>query len=165
MHTAHIDPQSDPHRIQTCADHSRSVADLAKSILAPCGLGSTGYLAGLLHDCGKFTDEFDEYITKASNNETIRKGSVIHTFAGVRCIMELFHAPNDQSAENIAAEVIAISIGSHHGLIDLWNAQTTGTFQAVTFVFCLAVLDAGDEDHGEILFAAGTECSLHGDFS
>lgn len=129
MHTAHIDAQSTPHRIQTCADHSRSVADLAKSILAPCGLGSTGYLAGLLHDCGKFTDEFDEYITKASNNETIRKGSVIHTFAGVRCIMEMFHSPNEQSMKNLAAEVIAICIGSHHGLIDLWNERHESGFE------------------------------------
>jgi len=95
MHTAHIaiDPQTKECRIQTCTEHSRSVAHLTKGILVPCGLGSMGYLAGLLHDCGKFTDEFDDYITRASNNEQVRKGSVIHTFAGVRCIMELFHTP------------------------------------------------------------------------
>lgn len=128
MHTAHIDPLSNPHRIQTCAEHSRSVADLAKCILAPCGLSATGYLTGLLHDCGKFTDEFDDYITRASNNEPVRKGSVIHTFAGVRCIMELFHTPNDQPMENIVAEVIAICIGSHHGLFDLWNERHESGF-------------------------------------
>jgi len=129
MFTAHIDPQSEPHRIQSCTDHSRSVADLAKAILAPCGLGSTGYLAGLLHDCGKFTDEFDEYITRAIGGEKAHKGSVIHTFAGVRCIMELFHVPNEQPAESIAAEVIAICIGSHHGLIDLWNERHESGFE------------------------------------
>lgn len=131
MHTAHIaiDPQTKECRIQTCSYHSRSVADLAKAILAPCGLGSTGYLAGLLHDCGKFTDEFDEYITKASDDEQVHKGSVIHTFAGVRCIMELFHVSNEQSMEKIAAEVIAISIGSHHGLIDLWNERHESGFE------------------------------------
>lgn len=130
MHTAHIaiDPQTKECRIQTCAEHSRSVANLTKGILIPCGLGSTGYLAGLLHDCGKFTDEFDDYITRASNNEQIRKGSVIHTFAGVRCIMELFHSPDERSMENVAAEVIAICIGSHHGLIDLWNERHEGGF-------------------------------------
>ena len=115
MHTAHIaiDLQTKACRLQTCTEHSRSVADLAREILVPCGLGATGYLAGLLHDCGKFTDEFDAYIRMASNGESVHKGSVIHTFAGVRCIMELFHSP-EQSMENIAAEIIAVCIGSHH---------------------------------------------------
>ncbi|MBR4067990.1 MAG: CRISPR-associated helicase Cas3' [Clostridia bacterium] len=121
MHIAHIDSQSNPQRVQTCAEHSHAVANLAKGILAPSGLGVVGYLAGLLHDCGKFTDEFDEYIINASNDERVRKGSVIHTFAGVRCIMELFHSPNEHSITDMTSEIIAVCIGSHHGLIDLWN--------------------------------------------
>ena len=131
MHTAHIaiDPQTKACRLQTCTEHSRSVADLAKGLLVPCGLGSAGYLAGLLHDCGKFTDEFDEYIIKASNNESVHKGSVIHTFAGVRCIMELFHSANGQSMEDIAAEIIAVCIGSHHGLMDLWDERHQSGFE------------------------------------
>ena len=131
MHIAHIavDPQANSRRIQTCADHSRSVADLTKAILAPCGLGSTGYLAGLLHDCGKFTDEFDEYITKASNDEQVRKGSVIHTFAGVRYMLEQFHSQGKQPMRDMVAEIIAICIGSHHGLIDLWDERHQSGFE------------------------------------
>lgn len=131
MHTAHIaiDPQTKACRMQTCAQHSRSVADFAKCLLAPCGLGSTGYLTGLLHDCGKFTDEFDEYIIKASNGEHVHKGSVIHTFAGVRCILEQFHAQNEPSFRSIVAELIAISIGSHHGLFDLWDERHQSGFE------------------------------------
>ncbi len=130
MHTTHIaiDLQTKACRLQTCTEHSRSVADLAREILVPCGLGATGYLAGLLHDCGKFTDEFDAYIRMASNGESVHKGSVIHTFAGVRCIMELFHSP-EQSMENIAAEIIAVCIGSHHGLIDLWDERYQSGFE------------------------------------
>lgn len=129
MHTAHIDPLSNPHRVQTCADHWRSVADLAKDILAPCGLSATGYLTGLLHDCGKFTDEFDDYIIRASNNEQVRKGSVIHTFAGVRYMLEQFYSPGKQSLSDIAAEIIAVCIGSHHGLIDLWDERHQSGFE------------------------------------
>lgn len=131
MHTAHIaiDPQTKACRMQTCTQHSRDVADFAKCLLAPCGLGSTGYLAGLLHDCGKFTDEFDEYIIKASNGEHVRRGSVIHTFAGVRCILEQFHAQNEPSFRSIVAELIAISIGSHHGLFDLWDERHQSGFE------------------------------------
>ncbi|MBQ8556315.1 MAG: CRISPR-associated helicase Cas3' [Clostridia bacterium] len=131
MHTAHIviDPQTKVCRLQTCTEHSHSVADLAKGILTPCGLGSTGYLAGLLHDCGKFTNEFDAYIRKASSGERLRKGSVIHTFAGVRCIMELFHSSSERSVKNMVAEAIAICIGSHHGLFDLWDERHQSGFE------------------------------------
>ena len=131
MYTAHkvIDPQTNACRIQTCAEHSRSVAALARTSLESIGLGSTVYLAGLLHDCGKFTDEFDVYIAKASAGEYVRKGSVIHTFAGVRCILEQFHSKRESVFRNITAELIAISIGSHHGLIDLWDVQHQSGFE------------------------------------
>ena len=131
MHTAHIanDPQTKVCRVQTCTEHSRSVAALAKGILLPCGLGTAGYLAGLLHDCGKFTDEFDAYIHKASSGERVRKGSVIHTFAGVRCMMERFHSQGERSMKDIVAEVIAICIGSHHALFDLWDERHQSGFE------------------------------------
>ena len=130
MHIAHmaVDSQTKACCIQTCTEHSRAVAGLARGILAPCGLGATGYLAGLLHDCGKFTKEFDEYIRKASHDAPVRKGSVIHTFAGVRCIMELAHAPGKPSMQNMAAEILAVCIGSHHGLIDLWDERHQSGF-------------------------------------
>lgn len=128
MHIAHIDPQSNPHRIQTCADHSRSVASLARNILVPCSLGSAGYLAGLLHDCGKFTDEFDAYITKASCGEKVSKGSVIHTFAGVLYTLEQFHSKGKIPMQDMTAEMISCCVGSHHGLYDLWNSRHQSGF-------------------------------------
>lgn len=124
MYRAHIavDPHTSQSRIQTCTDHVRSVAQMTKEHLSPFGLSSTGELAGLLHDLGKFTTEFDSYLDKASRGEKVAKGSVIHTFSGVRYLLEHFHSLNDNSAFGaLTAELIAISIGSHHGLFDLWD--------------------------------------------
>lgn len=124
MYPAHIavDPQTGERRIQTCAAHARSVATLAKGYLSSVKLGAAGEVAGLLHDMGKFTEEFSAYLEKASRDEKVVRGSVIHTFAGVRCLLERFHS-HDGSLPfgDLAAELIAVSVGSHHGLFDLWD--------------------------------------------
>lgn len=131
MHSAHIAKEKDSSekRIQTCEDHSRAVAKLAKANLEDCGLGETGYLAGLLHDCGKFTDEFDAYLEKAVNGERVHKGEVIHTFAGVSYLLQHFHSRGGCfNLSDITAEILAASIGSHHGLMDIWDERHQNGF-------------------------------------
>lgn len=131
MHLAHIamGPQSSERRVQTCAEHARSVAALAKERLASMGLSAAGELAGLLHDLGKFTEEFDAYLDKASRGEKVTKGSVIHTFAGVCYLLEKFHSKDGSlTFGDLAAELIAVSIGSHHGLFDLWDERHQNGF-------------------------------------
>lgn len=131
MYSAHIALEADgSQRVQTCTEHSRAVADLGKVFLETCGLGEAGYLAGLLHDCGKFTDEFDAYLNKAVRGERIQKGSVIHTFAGVRYLLERFHAHDSNlSFSDISVEILAASVGGHHGLIDLWDEYHQSGFE------------------------------------
>ena len=116
MHTAHI--RTDGTR-QTCMEHCLETAKYAGEKLRDAGLYNTAYLAGLLHDAGKFTDEFDEYILSAHNGKPVKKGSVIHSFAGCSYIMKKFH---NGMWENITAEIIAYAIGAHHGLFDIFNA-------------------------------------------
>lgn len=81
MFCAHIamDGTRSGRHEQTCTDHALAVAALAKAYLPPLGLSATGETAGLLHDMGKLTDEFDDYIERAGRGERVRKGSVIHT--------------------------------------------------------------------------------------
>ena len=79
---AHI---ADDGREQTVGEHLRSAAEYASRALAPAGLCEAGYLCALLHDCGKYTELFDRYI---HSNGEMRRGSVNHTFSGVRLIME-----------------------------------------------------------------------------
>lgn len=132
MYRAHIanDSQSTERRIQTCTEHACSVAALAKDSLSSMGLAAAGELTGLLHDLGKFTEEFDSYLDKASRGEKVTKGSVIHTFAGVRYLLERFHSQDGNlTFSDLAAEIIAVSIGSHHGLFDLWDDRHQSGFE------------------------------------
>lgn len=132
MHLAHIavENQISERRVQTCTEHARSVATLAKGYLSPMGLSSVGELAGLLHDLGKFTEEFNTYLDKASRGEKVTKGSVIHTFAGVRYMLEQYHSKRGNlTFGDLAAELIAVSIGSHHGLFDLWDEHHQSGFE------------------------------------
>ena len=127
MYCAHI--SADLSRKQTCSMHSEATASLAESILTPLGLGSCGKLVGFLHDCGKFSDEFNTYLHKASQGEPVKKGSVIHSFAGVRYLLDNFHSKNNTSnLFDITAEILAASIGSHHGFMDIWDENHRNGF-------------------------------------
>ena len=70
---AHVNSEN---RVQSCEQHSRNVANYAKECLKTVDLENTGYLAGLLHDCGKFTEEFSEYIKKVQKENLYEKGKL-----------------------------------------------------------------------------------------
>ncbi len=114
---AHINSEN---RVQSCEQHSRNVANYAKECLKVVNLEKTGYLAGLLHDCGKFTDAFSRYIKKSAKGESVRKGEVIHSFAGVYYILKKYHSnEKPTTCNNLSAELIAYAIGSHHNMFDI----------------------------------------------
>ncbi len=100
--------------IQTAAEHCRNVAVRAGACLASAGLRQAAALAGLVHDCGKFKAEFARYL---ANPNGVR-GSVNHTFAGFRLLMERYHGHNLAALEAISAELLALAAGSHHGVFD-----------------------------------------------
>lgn len=86
---AHIRIQEDGTRnIQSVAEHCRGAARCAAESLGGIGLSKAAYLTGLLHDLGKATPEFQAYIESAVNGEAVRRGAVVHTFAGVRLLLE-----------------------------------------------------------------------------
>lgn len=114
---AHINSEN---RVQSCEQHSRNVANYAKECLKAVNLENTGYLAGLLHDCGKFTEEFSEYIKKSAKGESVRKGEVIHSFAGVYYMLKKYHSnEKPTTCSDLNAELIAYAIGSHHNMFDI----------------------------------------------
>lgn len=100
---------------QTVLDHLTGTAQRAAQCLRLVGLEKTGYLAGLLHDMGKYTDDFQQYLVAGDSS---KRGSVIHTFQGCRFMMEKFHRDDDELPSIIASELIAFAIGAHHGLFD-----------------------------------------------
>lgn len=110
---AHIREGISGLEIQTSAEHSRNSAKYASACLEDAGLKHTGYLLGLVHDCGKFKKEFEEYLMDPHGV----RGSVNHTFAGTRLLMERYHFQED-GMQYLAAELLAFAVGSHHGLFD-----------------------------------------------
>lgn len=109
------------YKQQTCTEHCRHTAEYASTAIADIGMSSSAYLGGLLHDCGKFTSEFNEYINKASAGEHVRKGSVIHSFAGVYYLLRKFHDTSIPGFQELTSELLSFAIGSHHGLFDCYD--------------------------------------------
>ncbi len=104
--------------VQSVEEHCKNVANIAKDILSPVGYGNIAYLAGVLHDIGKFTPIFSDYIWQAARGEDVRRGSVNHTFAAVRYIMSKYTYGNNNSLDYLC-EFLSIAMASHHGLLDI----------------------------------------------
>jgi len=120
---AHIRTNPAMEKVQhSVGEHCRGSAENAVSKAAP-EIANVVRLAALLHDMGKYTAQFKEYIEKAADGIDVRRGSVNHTFAGVRFAMEQWHTSSEQSFENMTAELIAFAIGSHHGQFDFINPK------------------------------------------
>lgn len=125
MHIAHI---REDGKIQTAAEHSRSAAEYAAKALKPIGMGMTAFLAALLHDFGKFKREYDRYLEEAVAGTAVR-GSVNHTFAGARFVLEQWHNSNEIGYDEVTAELLAYAIGAHHGLFDCIDDRQNSGFQ------------------------------------
>ena len=125
MHIAHI---REDGKIQTGVEHSRRAAEYASRSLTPIGMKTTAYLAALLHDFGKFKREYDHYLEEARAGTAVR-GSVNHTFAGVRFVLEQWHHGNGIGYDEVTAELLAYAIGAHHGLFDCIDVRQNSGFQ------------------------------------
>lgn len=88
MYIAHI--QNDSTQAQSVAEHSNNIGELAKQLCSLKELKMTAFLTGLLHDAGKNTDEFNEYILRAkADPSSVSRGEVIHSASGGCLITEL----------------------------------------------------------------------------
>lgn len=102
---------------QTVQEHCRNTAHYASECLEDVGLKNVAYLAGLMHDAGKYQSQFQQYLLKG--NAEKERGSVIHTFQGCRMLLERFHHHEEGiTEEDITCELLAYAVGAHHGLFD-----------------------------------------------
>lgn len=113
---------------QPLSAHLLAVAARASSFAAKVGLDSQGELLGLLHDLGKYSDEFQTYLKSAvgllnqdEDEEFVDakglKGKVDHSTAGAQLVWQ--QLAKDGQLGQIVAQVLALCLASHHsGLID-----------------------------------------------
>ena len=120
---AHINPNT--NKTQSVKTHLQNTAELCSNILKDVKLFNAGYILGLLHDLGKYSDDFQNYIRNGGV-----KGTVLHTFAAVYLLMENYHDKEMDFYRRIANEMLAITISSHHGLVDCRDFET-GEYELV----------------------------------
>lgn len=121
---AHI-RQSDFQK-QLLSNHLKNVQHIAEQHGAKIGIPHVTGLAGMLHDMGKYCDAFQEYLEEAAMNpnQPPKRGSVDHSTAGGKYLMDTFH-----SKYSFLIECVANAIYSHHGqLKDMVNTDGESPF-------------------------------------
>lgn len=108
---------------QLLSDHLTGVADRCSESAKKLGLGKAGELIGLLHDLGKATKTFQDYLLSFAGDGESRddlRGKIDHSTAGAQCLLANMNgAQQEDSLQGIVARFLAICIVSHHsGLID-----------------------------------------------
>ncbi|OGX78737.1 hypothetical protein A6395_10375 [Exiguobacterium sp. SH31] len=98
--------------IQSVRQHLLDAKCLAEQWGNPLGLSKVCGLAALLHDMGKYSDTFQDYIRRAVSGEKVRRGEVDHATAGGRL---LFDKLKGKSPNQLLGEIVSNAIISHHG--------------------------------------------------
>lgn len=107
MFIAHI--RSSDHEIQDVQTHLNEVAALARQYGTATGLGAHAELAGLLHDMGKYTQAFTDYIEQAVYHQKVSATKIDHSTAGAKYLYERHYKTHPY-----VAEIIGMAVLSHH---------------------------------------------------
>ncbi len=128
------------HDDQTLSDHLYGVARLGRSHAGKVRMADHGEILGLLHDFGKYSDSFQNYIRSALGllnpdideayvDSAHLKGKIDHSTAGAQFFWRKLNDGNP--LERILAQVISLCLVSHHsGLIDCLNTDIQGITDA-----------------------------------
>ncbi|MGN8770040.1 CRISPR-associated helicase Cas3' [Paenibacillus barengoltzii] len=115
MYIAHV--RDHDKEIQPLKAHLLGVQRLAEKFGAKLGLKHVAGLAGLLHDLGKYSDQFQKYIDVVAFHPELpqpKRGEVDHSTAGGRLLFSLLHHKESTYLEKLLAEIVGNAIISHH---------------------------------------------------
>lgn len=114
--------QSEQPLVQHLQEASRLCASFAQKIDAK----EAGRLLGLLHDFGKYSTEFQEYLTVNAKNK--QRGEVDHSTAGAQLLWQHLNGYGKESC--LISQMLALCLVSHHGgLIDCLSPSSENSFQ------------------------------------
>ena len=125
MHIAHV-RESDKVK-QTLKEHLLGTKGIAECLGAKLGLKHVAGLAGVLHDLGKYSDEFQDYIYKAAFHPELaekKRGQVDHSTAGGKLLFSMLHNKNNTFHEKLLAEIVGNAIISHHSNLQDYISPT-----------------------------------------
>ncbi|MCA6080266.1 MAG: CRISPR-associated helicase Cas3' [Endomicrobium sp.] len=106
---------------QELKEHLTKVAEMSRNNASKIGMKNIGYCLGLLHDLGKYSKLFQEYLL--GNPRRISKGEIDHSTAGAQYFNEFkddSKFKDDNKLKGFLFELIELCCVSHHsGLIDM----------------------------------------------
>ena len=124
---AHI--RRDESAVQTIRVHLLRVGDLMASYAEKMELSATARLIGVLHDLGKCSREFADYLDYCRKHpgDYSRKGAVDHSSTGGQLLQRKYSVLGE--AECLTARMAALVIFSHHaGLLNYLGKDGTSDF-------------------------------------
>ena len=124
--------------IQPLVDHLENTSLLAEKFAGKIGLGKVGKVLGLLHDVGKASSDFQNYIGSATGlidpladnyvDFKAKKGKIDHSTAGAQIIFRFLNEKESPEYKTVS-QVLALCIVSHHsGLIDCLSPDGQDVF-------------------------------------
>ena len=118
---AHFLKEDQKIHIQSVAEHNWNVACLASNNAPLQELVEIAWLCGILHDAGKYGEDFQDYIKRAMNEEKVYPGEVTHSTAGGALMGKYVSRSN-------LTQIVQMAVLSHHGMNDSFKPDQNKIF-------------------------------------